>query len=58
MQTALREYLSARGYLAEGVSKTALALSSGDKPRGLPLVKKATVIRGKSVAQTVLEDRR
>jgi hypothetical protein len=57
MQTALREYLTARGYLAEGPSKAALVPSSGGKPRGLPL-EKAPVIKGKTVAQTVIEDRR
>jgi len=56
IQTALREYLSARGYLAsEG---EALVPSSSGKPRGVPL-EKAPVIEGKdTVARAVIEDRR
>ena len=59
VQTALREYLVDRGYLADADTglEDELILSSADKPK--PLENAPADLRsGKTVADAVIEDRR
>lgn len=56
VQTALREYLINRGYLADSVFEDELIPSSAGKPR--PLENAPKLRSGKTAADAVVEDRR
>lgn len=56
VQTALREYLIDRGYLADSVFGDELIPSSAGKPR--PLENAPKLRSGKTAADAVVEDRR